>query len=215
VKNFAGSAEAPIVVGMRPGSRGFSLIELMIVVVVLGILASLAMVGYKRYVGKARTTEAVAMLAEMAAKEQVYFLEFAQFLPLVNGATVTAAAASGASATENGNQFWPRDPSLSTFESVRTAAAATALPLSWQLVAVRPRDNMLYCTYFGSAGLAGSNPVAGSLGAGVLGSTAIGQPWFYVLGSCNLTGTATFSTGVTSFALTYDSPTLKALNEGK
>jgi prepilin-type N-terminal cleavage/methylation domain-containing protein len=215
VKNGARSVEAPIVVHMRPRSRGFSLVELMIVVVVLGILASLGMVGYKRYVGKARTTEAAAMLAEMAAKEQIYYLEFAQFLPLVNGSTVTAAAASGASATENANQFWPRDPSVSTFESVRSAAAATALPLSWQLAAVRPRDNVLYCTYFASAGLSGSNPVAGSLGGGLLGSTAIGQPWFYALGACNLTGTATFSTGVTSFAITYDSPTLKALNEGK
>jgi prepilin-type N-terminal cleavage/methylation domain-containing protein len=215
VKNAARSVEDPIVVASRPASRGFSLIELMIVVVILGILASLAMVGYRRYVGKARTTEAAAMLAEMAAKEQVYFLEFAQFLPLVSGATVTAAAASGASATENAAQFWPRDPSVAAFDSVRTAANSTARPLSWQLAAVRPRDNALYCTYFASAGLVGSNPVAGSLGAGLIGSTAIGQPWFYVLGSCNLRGSSSFPGGVTTFALTYDSPTLKALNEGQ
>jgi prepilin-type N-terminal cleavage/methylation domain-containing protein len=204
--------------GARDRARGFSLIEMMIVVVVLGILASLASVGYRRYIGKARTTEAVAMVAEMAAKEQVYFLEFAQFLPLVNGAAITAAASAPNTATETAGQFWPRDPTSSTFDSVRTAATATALPLSWQLAAVRPRDRVLYCTYFASAGQAGSSPVAATMGAGVLGTiatTAIAQPWFYVLGSCNLNGTTSFPTGVTTFVLTYDSPTLKILNEGK
>jgi prepilin-type N-terminal cleavage/methylation domain-containing protein len=197
---------------VRGRSRGFSLIELMVVVVVLGILAAIAGIGYRRYIAKARATEAVAMLAEMAAKEQVYFLEFAQFLPLVSGATVTAAATG--SATENASQFFPRDPSASTFESVRTAASVTALPLSWQLAAIRPKDTVLYCSYFASAGLVGSNPVAGSLGAGLLGSTPITQPWFYVLGSCNLRGASSYPAGVTTFALTFSSPTLVTLNEG-
>jgi prepilin-type N-terminal cleavage/methylation domain-containing protein len=198
----------------RDRSRGFSLIELMVVVVILGILASLGAVGYKRYIGKARSTEAVAMLAEMSAKEQVYFLEFAQFLPLVSGGTITAALATG-SATENSTQFWPSNPGTSTFDSVRVGTTATALPLSWQMLAVRPKDTVLYCTYFASAGLAGSAPVAGSLGAGILGSVAITQPWFYVLGSCNLKGTSSYPAGVTNFVLTYNSATLKTLNEGE
>jgi prepilin-type N-terminal cleavage/methylation domain-containing protein len=200
---------------LRGRAGGFSLVELMIVVVILGILASLGMVGYRRYVGKARSTEAVAMLAEMAAKEQVYFLEFAQFLPLVNGGTILAAAASGTAATEANTQFWPRDPSSASFDSVRTAATATALPLSWQLSAVRPKDRVLFCTYFASAGLTGSNPAAGSLGGGLIGSTPIAQGWFYALGSCNLNGAAGFPAAVTSFAITYNSPTLTTLNEGK
>jgi Tfp pilus assembly protein PilE len=187
----------------------------MVVVVILGVLAGIARVGYHRYVGRARATEAVAMLAEMTAKEQVYFLEFAQYLPLVTGAAVTAAAAAAGTTTENANQFFPRDPSLATFDSVSTAASVTALPLSWQLVAVRPKDTNLYCTYFASAGLAGSNPAAGTMGAGLLGAVAIVPPWFYVVGSCNLHKDAapSFPTKVTSFVITYDSPTLKALNE--
>jgi len=91
----------------------------------------------------------------------------------------------------------------------------TVLPLSWQYAAVRPKDNVLYCTYFASAGLSGSYPVSGSLGAGLLGSTAIAQPWYYVLGSCNLKGTSSYSGGVTTFVLTFNSPTLKTLNEGQ
>jgi prepilin-type N-terminal cleavage/methylation domain-containing protein len=200
---------------VRRRTCGFSLIELMVVVVILSVLAAIAAVGYRRYVAKARSTEAVAMLAEMSAKEQVYFLEFAQFLPLVSGTTITAALATG-NATENSAQFWPSDPGTSTFDSVRVGTAVTnPLPLSWQYVAIRPKDNVLYCTYFASAGLSGSAPVAGSLGAGLLGSTAIAQPWYYVLGSCNLRGTSSFPSGVTSFVLTFNSPTLKTLNEGQ
>jgi prepilin-type N-terminal cleavage/methylation domain-containing protein len=194
---------------------GFSLIEMMVVVVVIGILAALGAVGYRRYVARARSTEAVAMLAEMAAKEQVYFLEFAQFLPLVLGNAVLPAAPSGTTAAEDPTTFWPSNPATSTFDSVRVGTLATALPLSWQLVAVRPKDTVLYCTYFTSAGLAGSNPVAGSLGAGLLGSTPIGQPWFYALGACNLNSTASYPAGVTEFILTFNSPTLKTLNEGQ
>ena len=46
------------------------------------MLAALATVGYRRYVGRSRLTEGVTLLAEMASKQQVYFLEFGAYLPL-------------------------------------------------------------------------------------------------------------------------------------
>jgi prepilin-type N-terminal cleavage/methylation domain-containing protein len=197
-------------------SGGFTLVELMIVVVVLGILAALAMVGYRRYVAKARSSEAVAMLAEMSSKEQLYFLEFAQYLPLVNSSAVTPPAVSGAAGTETADQFYPSDPSVSTFDSVRTATALGALPLSWQYAAIRPKDRVLYCTYFAGAGAAGSLPPASpAVGAGLLGSVAIGQPWYYVLGACNLNSTSSYPSGVSVFSLSYNSPTLAQINEGQ
>jgi prepilin-type N-terminal cleavage/methylation domain-containing protein len=197
-------------------SRGFTLVELMIVVVVLGILAALAMVGYRRYVAKARSSEAVAMLAEMSSKEQLYFLEFAQYLPLVNSGSITPPAASGANVSETAAQFYPSDPSVAAFDSVRTATVLGTLPLSWTYAAIRPKDRVLYCTYFAGAGAAGSlPPVAGAVGAGLLGSTAIGQPWYYVLGACNLNKTSSYPGGVSVFSLTYNSPTLAQINEGQ
>jgi prepilin-type N-terminal cleavage/methylation domain-containing protein len=198
------------------GARGFTLIEMMITVVIIGILAALGMVGYRRYVAKARSTEAVAMLAEMSSKEQMYFLEFAQYLPLVNSGAITAPAASGAAVSETASQFYPSDPSVSSFDSVRTGTALGTLPLSWTYAAIRPKDRVLYCTYFAGAGAAGSLPPASpAAGAGLLGSVAIGQPWYYVLGACNLSKTSSYPAGVSIFALTYNSPTMTQLNEGK
>jgi prepilin-type N-terminal cleavage/methylation domain-containing protein len=197
-------------------ARGFTLVEMMITVVIIGILAALGMVGYRRYVGRARSSEAVAMLAEISSKEQLYFLEFAQYLPLVNSGSITAPAASGAAVSETAAQFYPSDPSASAFDSVRTGTSLGTLPLSWQYAAVRPKDRVLYCTYFAGAGAAGSlPPVSPAIGAGLLGTAAIGQPWYYVLGACNLNGTASYPSGVSVFALTYNSPTLSQLNEGK
>jgi hypothetical protein len=131
---------------------------------------------------------------------------------------VLIVTAPGLTSTENSSQFWPSDPGTSTFDSVRVGTAATTLPKSWQYLAVRPKDTVLYCTYFAGAGRgdgAGSNPVGGSQGAGILGSTAITQPWYYVLGSCNLKGTSSYPAGVTTYVLTFNSPTLKTLNEGQ
>jgi prepilin-type N-terminal cleavage/methylation domain-containing protein len=202
----------------RERAFGFSLIEMMIVVVLLGILASIGTVGYRRYVGRARTSEAVAMLAELVSKEQVYFLEFGSYLPLDNKSElpVNPAAASGATGGEAAGRFYPRDPSNTTFESTRTAQTLGTLPLSWQYVGIRPKDQVLYCTYYAGAGNRGSIPAAaGTVGVQVLGSVAITQPWFYVLGSCNLNGASAYPAGVTTFALTSITPTLRILNDGE
>jgi type IV pilus assembly protein PilA len=181
-------------------ARGFTLVEMMITVVIIGILAALGMVGYRRYVGRARSSEAVAMLAEMSSKEQMYFLEFAQYLPLVNSASITAPASSGNPVSESADQFYPSDPSNS----------------GWQYAAIRPKDKVLYCTYFAGAGAAGSLPPASpAVGAGLLGGAAIGQPWYYVLGACNLNSTSSYPSGVSVFSLTYNSPTLAQINEGQ
>lgn len=198
------------------GSRGFTLVEMLVTVVILGILAALGMVGYRRYVGRARSSEAVAMLAEMSSKQQMYFLEFAQYLPLVSGGSITPPAASGAPVTETAAQFYPTDPTTTGFDSVRNGTALGTLPLSWQYAAIRPKDRVLFCSYFAGAGATGSlPPVSPAHGAGLLGTAAIAQPWYYVLGACNLNGAAGYPGEVSVFALTYNSPSLVQLNEGK
>jgi prepilin-type N-terminal cleavage/methylation domain-containing protein len=196
-----------------------TLIELMIVVVILGILASLGMVGYRRYLGRARSTEAVAMLAEITAKEQIYFTEFASYLPLVSGSgAVTPATPATQTASEGAGSFYPRDPTGSTFDSVRSAAVLGALPTNWTMLAVRPKDRVLYCSYFAGAGLPGSqSPAAGTVGGGLLGSGVIAAPWFYALGACNLhgSGAQTYPAQVTVFSVNYASPSLTVLNDGE
>ena len=59
--------------------RGFTLIELMIVVTIIGVLAVLAVTTYQRYIKRSRTSEATANLGSIKAKEEAYFQEFAEY----------------------------------------------------------------------------------------------------------------------------------------
>lgn len=52
---------------------GFSLIELMIVVVVVAILSAIALPSYRDYVTRGKITEATANLADMRVKLEQYF----------------------------------------------------------------------------------------------------------------------------------------------
>ena len=49
----------------RAGSRGFTLIEMMIVVAILGVLASIAIPAFIKYVRRAKTTEALMNLRKL------------------------------------------------------------------------------------------------------------------------------------------------------
>jgi prepilin-type N-terminal cleavage/methylation domain-containing protein len=57
----------------RPVSAGFTLVELMIVVAIVGILAAIALPAFSRYVKKSRTAEATAHLNKMWTGSVAYY----------------------------------------------------------------------------------------------------------------------------------------------
>lgn len=64
--------------------QGFTMIELMLVVLVIGILAALSVVTYSRYLKKARTVEAQGFLNRIADNQQAYYAEYSKYTDNIN-----------------------------------------------------------------------------------------------------------------------------------
>jgi type IV pilus assembly protein PilA len=60
-------------------SEGFTLIELMVVVAIIGLLASVALPNFRRYQAKSRTSEAKLQLAAAYSAEEAFQQEFGNY----------------------------------------------------------------------------------------------------------------------------------------
>ncbi|MDP7321295.1 MAG: prepilin-type N-terminal cleavage/methylation domain-containing protein [Bacteriovoracaceae bacterium] len=58
------------------GQKGFTLVELMIVVAIIGILSAVAVPNFKRYQAKSKTSEAKIQLAAAYTAEQAFYGDF-------------------------------------------------------------------------------------------------------------------------------------------
>ena len=70
---------------------GFSLIELMMVLVIVGILTSIAYPSYQDYVARARRTDGKTLLMDVAARQERYFADHNSYSTDVTDLGYTAA----------------------------------------------------------------------------------------------------------------------------
>lgn len=101
-------------------SSGFTVIELMIVVVIVAILAMIAYPSYEDHLRKGRRSAATNFLADVATRQQQYLLDARQY-------------AVGAGALAALNVTVPAD--VSQFYTVTINPAAPALPPVFSLIA--------------------------------------------------------------------------------
>ena len=56
--------------------KGFTLLELIVVIIIIGILATLGFTQYTKVIEKGRTAEAKAILGQMRTAEEAYYHEY-------------------------------------------------------------------------------------------------------------------------------------------
>jgi len=100
---------------MKRLMAGFTLVELMIVVVILGILAAVAIPAFTRYVKRSKTSEAAGNIAKIYQGQTTYYQGALErgFSSFVNAATATPAAAAGAAKYPASVATWSTDANWS------------------------------------------------------------------------------------------------------
>ena len=78
---------------IRKSNKGFTLIELMIVVAIIGILAAIAIPNFMRFQLKAKSSEGKVNIAAIRTAQESYLAEFGSYVPaLVSPGEVPGAA---------------------------------------------------------------------------------------------------------------------------
>ncbi|SFM88820.1 pilin [Marinobacter pelagius] len=92
---------------MNQGQKGFTLIELMIVVAIIGILAAVAIPAYQDYVARSQVTEAVNLTAGLKSPSAEYFQNTGSVPTLAQlGATEVGKYVQGMAIAANGTNGW-------------------------------------------------------------------------------------------------------------
>jgi type IV pilus assembly protein PilA len=154
-------------------ARGFTLIEMMIVVVIIGVLASLAIVGYRKLVTSSHVSEATNMVQNIRVAQEGYHAETQQY------ANISTSVVTG-----------PFYPSTTPTETLLTAWGATCgvCVTDWSVLPLHV-DGPVMFGYATTAGPANTSPADASVM--VNGQTlTFPQPsvtdWFIVGAMCDL-----------------------------
>jgi type IV pilus assembly protein PilE len=110
-----------------PAQTGFTLVELMIVVVIMAILASVSVGGYRQYVRRANRVDATSALLRVSAAQERFYLQNDRYATTADELSNPPPAGLGTPDTEHGLYALAVEPAGdgATAGYVATATAAS------------------------------------------------------------------------------------------
>jgi prepilin-type N-terminal cleavage/methylation domain-containing protein len=168
--------------------RAFTLIEAMIVVLIVGIIALLATVGYRKWVLGAHVAEANDMLASIRTAEESFLAE--------NGSYINVSKA-----LEPPNMY-PQPSPVGTI-TTQWGGPCNSCTGSWTNINVAPNAPVLfgYAVIAGPAG-GGTLPAISWNGQPVSLTALQAQPWYVAEAYCDLDGQGTPDTQIYALSST-------------
>jgi len=157
----------------QPNQRAFTLIELMVVVAIVGVLAMIGLVSYRKFILAAKTGEAVGMVGSIRAAEESYRSETLSYLNVSAGYS----------------KYYP-DGSVGQKKTAWDAPAHTDYT-RWRQLGARA-DGPVYYGYKIAAGTAGDTIPALSI-ANPPTFAAPNEPWYIIEAIGDVNGDGVFS----------------------
>ncbi len=119
-------------------NRGFTVIELMVVVVIMGILAAIAMPQYDEYVLKGKLAEGMSLLSDLQIRQEQYYQDNRTYangmIPRSAGQYFTSTSCAYRSGDTQTYTCTATAPSLNYSYTVTESGSKTTTPPSGTLV---------------------------------------------------------------------------------
>src|SRR5688500_13268507 len=157
----------------KAARRGFTLLELLTVVAIVGILATLGLVAYRRFITSSKSSEAIYMVGAIRAAQESYRAETLSYLNVSAGFT----------------EYFP----TGSVGAKKTGWDATthADYTRWRQLGARP-DSAVYYGYLVGAGTAGAVPPALHTANKPTWPTTT-EPWYVIEAKGDVDGNGKYS----------------------